>query len=472
MVIPAIDAPGRRIRSTATPQDPEALAVKLHTLWQGRKFPVKYRDPLTGEWVASWPERKSLPEINKIEEGYRELGDLQGFQREYMCEATASEDQRFNSDHMRAEPIARTYQATYAVYDPARTVNELSAHTGKVVFSWAGHRLIVWESSGNFWKPDEIVHDIFQTDEKYNPIYIGVEQDGLHEFIMQPIRAQAMQRGRPVPIKALKAPKGKLNFIQGLQPFFQAHEVVFAPDLSFHSEAIKQFLSFPTGRIDVPNALAYALTMRVGLPMFDNFGDIHVSTNLRPDFRSPYFLAANSNGQHVTAVLAQYVRGQFHILNDWILDGDAGTVLADIVTAAKLEAMKPVKLIIPQEHFGTHDAIGMKPAALKLGLRAFKGGKAQAGLEEVRRLLSTSAHGQPSLSISPAASWTLRAFAGGYARPVTKEGGLAAEPLPGPYATLMVGLQSLVGFSMVEGEDSNVRFAKTNDGTSYITAKR
>jgi len=316
------------------------------------------------------------------------------------------------------------------------------------------------------------VHDIFQTDEKYNPIYIGVEQDGLHEFIMQPIRAQAMQRGRPVPIKALKAPKGKLNFIQGLQPFFQAHEVVFAPDLSFHSEAIKQFLSFPTGRIDVPNALAYALTMRVGLPMFDNFGDIHVSTNLRPDFRSPYFLAANSNGQHVTAVLAQYVRGQFHILNDWILDGDAGTVLADIVTAAKLEAMKPVKLIIPQEHFGTHDAIGMKPAALKLGLRAFKGGKAQAGLEEVRRLLSTSAHGQPSLSISPAASWTLRAFAGGYARPVTKEGGLAAEPLPGPYATLMVGLQSLVGFSMVEGEDSNVRFAKTNDGTSYITAKR
>jgi hypothetical protein len=473
VVIPAIDAPGARIRITGTPLDPNSLVEKLAKSpdWVTRRFPAKRRHKLTGEWEATWPERKPLSQLDSIERQFIELGELDAFQREYMCTAISEETRRFKSEHMKAAPTPRSYQATYAVYDPARTTNELSAHTGKVVFSWHKNRLIVWESSGNFWKPDEIVNDIFLTDDKYSPVHIGVEEDGLHEFIMQPIRAQSMTRGQPVPIKPLKAPKGKLNFIQGLQPFFVAGEVTFVPDLSSHKQLTEQLISFPSGRIDIPNALAYALKMRPGLPMLDNFQDIHIQDNILQSRNDPYFLTINSTNQHTAAILIQLVRGQYRILRDWLYEGDTGTVIHDIHQAATLEVMCPVKVISPPKHFSNYDTIGLRPAALKAGIKVHKGGDIKKGLEELRALLSATNHGLPSLVVSPSATWTLRACVGGYSRQIDKTGFLQEEPSSGPYLTLMEGLQSVLAFSNLD-IDGDINYAHTISGHRYISAKR
>ena len=474
VVMPAIDAPGARIRITGTPLDPESLVEKLAKSpdWVTRRFPAKRRNPQTHEWEATWPERKSLQQLDSIERQYIDLGELDAFNREYMCTAINEETRRFKQEQMRAEPVPRTYQATYAVYDPARTTNELSAHTGKVVFSWDRNRLIIWESSGNFWKPDEIVADIFTTDDKYSPIHIGVEQDGLHEFIMQPIRHQSIDRGQPVPIKPLKAPKGKLNFIQGLQPFFAAKEVIFSPSLEAHLQLPLQLVNFPSGRIDIANALAYALIMRPGKPMFDNFQDTHVVPNILLSRNDPYFLALNSTQMHTTAVLLQLVRGQYRILRDWIQEGDAGSSLKDIHKAATLETMRPIKLIAPPVHFSNYDTIGLRSSARQLNLTVYKGGDVKRGLEEVRDNLSQTNHGAPSLVVSPHASWSLRAFVGGYARALDKTGFLHEEAADGPYRTLMEGLQSVLSFANVSDVDNTQVFAQTASGQRYLTARR
>lgn len=473
VVIPAIDAPGARIRTTGTPLHPDSLVQKLrkHPSWTTRVFPAKYKSKTTGAWIASWSERKPLSFLDKLEKDFREFGDIHTFPREYMCVAEAEEIKRFTEGQFRAQPLPRTYQATYAVYDPARTTNELSAHTGKVVFSWTSNRLIVWESSGNFWKPDEIISDLFTVADQYNPVHIGVEENGLHEFIMQPIRQEIMKRGQPLPIKALRAPKGKLNFIQGLQPFFQAGEVIFVPSLDDHSELKKQLLAFPSGRIDIPNALAYALHMRPGAPMFDNFQDEHIDPRLLTSRNDPLFLAVNSTNSHTTGVLIQLARGQYRVIQDWIFDGDPGPVLADIYRAATLLTMRPLTVVAPPAHFSNYDTIGLRAAAYKSNITLKKGGDPKKGLEELRAQLGFLSHGRSAIAISPNATWSLRAFAGGYARRLDKTGFLKEEPEEGPYATLMHGIQSLLSFPGTSNQDDKV-YAQTVSGHNYLTARR
>jgi hypothetical protein len=50
---------------------------------------------------------------------------------------------------------------------------------------------------------------------------MGVEEDGLNEFLMQPIRQEQVRRGMMLPVEGVRAPIGKIDFIRALQPFFR-----------------------------------------------------------------------------------------------------------------------------------------------------------------------------------------------------------------------------------------------------------
>lgn len=502
VMVPSLTPPGtHRIRMPATPLDFDAMAVKFSKspLWLTRKYPVKYVDlqasALKGErvWKSAWPDRFSLAEIDKLEEEFRAAGRATDFAREYMLEVMAEEDMQFKEEYIKIQPMRRSFHAVYAVYDPARTTNEAtSSRTGKVVFSWINNRLIFWETGGYFWKPDEIINDIFATDEKYNPVAIGVEQDGLHEFIMQPLRSQQMLRGRPVPIRALKAPKGKHGFIRGLQPFFKAGEVLLVQDLLKHmsiDEAreahltfTEELLTFPTGRMDTINAAAYALEMRPGLPIFDSFNNDHIFPTTYRVFQ-PTYLAVNCTNTHSTLVVTQLYNGQLHVLNDWVADGDAGTVLKDLMQQAAL-AMPAVnaykqrlpegqvaKAFAPPEHFGRYDTIGLRAASILIPMQLYEGGEVHRGREEMRRLLTMTSHGSPCVQVHPAATWTLRAFSGGYARQIGKDGRPEEEPAEGVYATLMGGLCSMLANTIHTAVDNDRNYAQTASGTRYLTSR-
>jgi hypothetical protein len=355
------------------------------------------------------------------------------------------------------------------MYDPARTVSAKSATTGKVVFSWVGQKLIVWEATAGQWMPDQIIDDIFQVEETYHPIKIGVEQDGLEEFILQPLRSAMTTRRCIIPVAGMRAPAGKIPFIRSLQPFFTSGQVEFAkplPDLE------AQLLSFPTGKIDVPNALAYALRMRPGLPIYEDFGFKNVQENVVAS--DPCCLSVNATRQYTAVCLLQVRDGALCVLRDWVAEGDPGGTLHDIVLSQRVLTAGRAAAFAPAAHWKTFDAIGLRPAAASAGVRLSQGGDGVVGREELRRRCREEVRNQPALQVSPEASWTLRAFSGGYARSVVKGREVVGQADEGPYKVLMEGLEAFAavlsyGFDMA-GEDVP-NYTLDASGRRYASAR-
>lgn len=484
-VMPTL-TPGGRMRMAATPLHPEALAPTLARAgnsWQTQTFPIIYKDT-SGDWQASWPSRFPVSVALKLQADMSELGRNEDFVQEYLCQATDPGSQTFTPEMIRIVPRERSWQPVYAIYDPARTTNKLSATTGKAVCSWIGRKLVVWESNAQKWMPDEIIEDIFSTTERYNPTVVGVEENGLNEWLLQPIRTESMQRGITLPLRALQAPRGKLDFIRGLQPYFRAGEVEFAQDMP---ELRAQLLGFPNGYIDAPNALAYMLRLGLGVPVYDNFREENISDVARASKGATPYLLLNTNSQTTTAALAQFTGGRLIVLWDEIVESDAGSCLTDIIKDAQLawaEAQTPSalassssagsvvtpptapRLVAPPEHFDAYSIHGLRAAIRGNRNVLLRGGDALQGREEIRTLLRRSSHGRPAIQINPKASWTLRAFAGGYARDADKQ-----EPQRNAYSLLMEALESFVALTRQTLElDTSLNWEYTPDGRRYLSA--
>jgi hypothetical protein len=456
--------------------DPDCLAVRLRKtgVWLVREYPWEHISP-AGERAATWPARFPLPEIDNTRREFERLGRLNEYQQEFMVQAIDPSTRVFRSDMFKVEPTVRTWQPTYAMYDPARTVKHTSDYTGKVVFSWVGSRLIIWEADGQRWLPDQIIADMFATHEQYAPIKIGIEKEGLEEFILQPLRQEQTRRRQIIPVEVMPAPIGKLDFIRSLQPFFAAGEVTFAKDLPM---LVEQLLSFPTGYIDVPNALAYALRMRPGLPIYENFSPRNVDERVPLVRGTATYLALGATRQYTTGVLAQLANGQLRVMADWVKEGDPGSTIDDILTEARMIVGGSFSTFAPPEHWRPIDPIGLQPAARRAKASLKMGGDPGQGRAEIRRRIDAVTHGLPALIISQRARWTLNALSGGYARMVTKgkmpiatADAMADE---GVYKVLMEGFESFAAVAagaLSRDGDDEPNYAIDARGRRYLSAR-
>lgn len=469
VLLPALDTRAR-IRVAATPVDVESLAEDFDKdpSWRSRKYPIKHLDE-AGHWMPTWKERFPIERIDQVEQSFRLKGMLREFNMEYMCQASSDADRAFKEQMFKVEPCVRTWQAVYGMFDPARTIRETSATTGFAAWSWINGRLIVWDAWGKRLLPDEIVEAMFTFNATFDPTWIGVEEDGLNEWLLQPIRQEQTRRGIAIPVKAVRAPKGKLSFIKGLQPFFSAREVVFAQDLP---DLKAQFLSFPNGVIDAPNALAYALRMRPGAPVYDGFGPQHVSERLLPAHGQTCWLCLNATGHLVTGVLAQVVDGNIRVLGDYVREGDAGEWIETIIGAAQADAGRAVRILVPPDHFGQYANTGLVQAVKRIPAEARKGVDVAAGRAHIRDLLQRESRGQARFIVSTEARATLNAFAGGYARAMEKGGALAQYAEEGLYRVLVEGLEAFAGLMKVgvEQDDDPRVYAWTPGGRRYVSA--
>lgn len=467
-VLPALDK-SARVRVIATPLDSASLPMKLIELpgWRNQRYPIKYRGE-DGAWRPTWGDRYSLTWIDAKEEEMRRLGLHHEFMREYMCEPDDPTKKLFTAGMFRVEPKLHVWQPTFAFYDPARTARADShSTTGWAVWSWLGNRLTVWDAGAGRWLPDALINHMFEINSVYHPVQVGVEEDGLEEFVKQPLRAEIVRRGVLLPVEPRRAPKGKLDFIGSMQPFFAAGEVTLAKELP---DLVAQFLNYPTGLIDAPNALAYALLMRPGLAMYEDFVAAHVVESCPVFENAPCWLAVNATMGVTTAVLVQFVMGSLRVCMDWVREGDPGAVLSDIVKAARLEVAKDVRIIIPRQHFYEYDTVGLRAAVKKLPAELRQGGVAVDGRTEIRSLLKLQVRGVPAVQIAHAAHWTINAFASGYARAVNKGGQIREEATPGMYRTLMEGLESSA--ALMQGgldEADKAHYAYTAGGLRYKT---
>lgn len=468
-VLPALD-PNHTIRVAATPLDADALPASLQHKagFKTIKVPI-YTVNEEGNSVASWPDRFPLTRIEELKKEMYRLGLSHKWQQEYMCEAEDPTQKPFTADLFKVRSQVKTWQATWAFYDPARSVKTTSATTGVAIWSWINNRLVVWDAYGKLWKPDEIIEDIFKVNESFSPIAIGVEPDGLEEFIMQPLRQAQVKYGEVVPFRPIRAPKSKLDFIRGLQPFFKAGEIEFAKDLP---DLTDQLLSFPTGRIDVPNALAYALKMRPGLPIYEDF-DVkrHVEEGLRYVRSQRSYVALNAAQYCVSAIVFQYIDGVLHILYDVLREGEPNQSLSYIISDVGLFVGKgQCKYYCPVTHFSPGDIIGLRGAARSVGIELNPGGAIPDGRNVLNSLLQASRRQGEAVLVSPEARRTLNALSGGYARALNKQGQLMDEPDDTVYRVLMEGLESVLAFTVsTQEEQGNYEYAA--DGRRYLSAR-
>jgi hypothetical protein len=285
---------------------------------------------------------------------------------------------------------------------------------------------------------------------------------------MQPIRQEQVRRGGTVPVRAVRAPKGKLDFIRSLQPYFSAREVTFAKDLP---ELRKQLLGFPNGLIDAPNALAYAVRLRPGAPMYEDFTMGHVAEDLSVGRQAPPWLCLNATRAYTTAILAQLVAGTIRIYADWVVEGEVSAVLSNIVTEANMEAGRAVRLVCPPSHFDKFHNVGLVQAANRIPMEIRQGMGPERGRVDLRAKLQSQVRGMPALLCSSRARWTLNGFSGGYSRVLLKQGILADYAEEGQYRVLMEGLESFAGMSGIgETLDENRNWQTAPDGRRFVSA--
>jgi hypothetical protein len=159
------------------------------------------------------------------------------------------------------------------------------------------------------------------------------------------------------------------------------------------------------------------------------------------------------------------------VLWDAIMDGDPGTVLADILGSAGTKIGKDltnVRFLASQKHFDEFSLYGLKAGAKKLGLALARGGAVDIGREEIRSLMRRSAHGRTAIGVHPDASWTVRAFAGGFNREPDR-----VQPSDNAYAVLIEPLESFASWLRIGTPgnlDERPNFAYTSDGRKYVSA--
>lgn len=478
-LIPSLDNPLTTwVRVLGTRRGNGSLPERLENAgWPTAKFPIETLDD-TGGRRATWPAKFPLARIDELRALYQ--GDMHTYEQEFMCRATSERARLFQRPSFKYEPRSPSWHAVQVMYDPARTKSQTSATTGKAVWSWIGNRLVVWECGGHFFSPDELIADIIATVRRWSPTEVAVEKTGLNEWLMQPLRHEMLKEGVLVPLRGVEAPRGKLDFIAALQPLFRAGEITLAGLPEQFKSLEDQLMSFPRGRIDAPNALAYARTLRAGAPLYDGFGEHHIARALGARGDTPLYLAAGADGELVTGVLVQRQGGRLVVLGDWVREGAPADCVGDLATEIALShdaqsesrdliyrdgadlfklpltqtrtVPTGVRWILPPEHFNEWNNLGLLQAVKRLPAPVQMGAEPARGRLELAAALGRTVNGEPEIQVSEAATWTLRALAGGYARATSSRGLPEKQAQAGIYKVLMEGLESFCGTSVSAAE--------------------
>jgi hypothetical protein len=494
ILLPACDRRRRRVRIYDTVRDAESVPMMLITRhnWPSRRVPISYLDE-AGVVQPSWPGHPTLTRqwLETEKAMYTSLGESDIWDREFMMDTSASASRDFKPEYFRVEPLVRTWEPVWAVFDPARTKGPNSASTGIVVFSWVGQKLVVWEDRTGFYLPSEMIEIMFELEERYQPVAIGFEKNGLEEWALTLIRGESLKRGIFLPLQPISAPRDKMSFIRGLEAYARLGQIILAQECS---TLVEQFTGFPRGRIDGPNALAYAQELRPGLPVYGSFRSDHIQLGLSLSTWQPVFLVCNARDGWTTAALCQFSQDRVAILADWACVGTPEEHIPNIATEAALrgssyemttpeiprgwEALKVLDMApiqtrretvytCPDWHWDRWLNVGLVQALNRVPARPIKGAPLAAGREWLQERLSRWRHGEAAIRVSDKATWTLRAFAGGYCRDKK-----AMDAEPGPYRCLMEGIEAwcgLMNLGFGEEEATEPNYSYDRQGRAYVS---
>lgn len=478
-VLPAMDKVRRRIRVTQTPRAPDCMVTRLRTNpdWVCASFPIcsgEIDDPKT---LATWPERYPMDWIREERDKFSRVYMLREFMQEYMLSVSDSATKPFSEEMLRSVDIAPCdWLPKKAVYDPARTASiSTSDRTGKVVVSRLGSKIIVHESGGYFWKPDEIRKDVFDTVDKHH-CAVGIEKNSLDEFLLQPIRYEMLRRGVSFSLKGLQAPqdRDKKSFIMGLHPFFCAGEIILVGGQGMHPQLVEEILNFPGGRLDILNALAYILRMFAGQPVYEDFCEDNVMSAATPRAGETVYCAWNAGPSDVVCATIVRTGRHYSVARDWAATGP--TLDAARTIALDLRATFPrarFETYVPAELHDSWNRVSLVPALRELKFTPFRAEHLQIARGSMAELIRTTVRTRRTLTVDRLATNTIDALAGGYKYPIAAGGRQGLEPEEGIARLTAESLECIIATLQKGAMDAapvGANYSVNPQGAKYMSA--
>lgn len=480
-LLPAMDKTCRRIRITQTRRAEDCLVTRFaaNPSFLYRGYPIcngPVDDPKT---ESLWPARYPMAWIREERDKYRNAGKLTFFLQAYMLQATNPDAKPFKDEHIRAMDIAPwQWMPKYAIYDPARTTDpQKSDQAGKVVVSRFGSKILIHESSGNYWKPDAFIKDVFAANEQHSPVAVGIEKNSLDDWLMQPMRLEMMKRGVALPLKALQAPqdRNKFTFIMGLEPFFVAGDVVLVGGKIAHPQLTAEILNFPNGTLNILNALAYSLKMFSGAPVYEDFSHTNIGEAARTRAGDQVYVGFNGSPNETVCVAVVRERRTLVVAADFSASGAPAEAVK--ILAADLRAEFPAarfSIWTPAELHDQWQRIPLVPALRAVGLTPFRGEHAAVSRGCLAERIRTVIRGRRMLMVDgERARLTANALAAGYAIAAERGTKTTAEPEAGVSRLIAEALESLTSQLDLALNDATLPGAHTAvnaQGQRYQTA--
>lgn len=479
-LIPAMDKELRKVRVTQTPLAEDCLVARLRANpdWITLRIPIcdgEVDDPLT---TAAWPERYPMAWVRSERDRFEKAGQLRGFLQEYMLMAIGSQDKPFEPDDIREVAVDPfDWLPKVVIMDPARTTDvKKSDNTGKVVVSRMGTTIYVHESSGEFQKPDAVIRDAFDTSERFDDATVAIEKNSLDEWLLQPMRAEMLRKGKSLPLKALQAPqdRSKDQFIMGLEPFFKAGDIVLVGGEGRHPKLAAQIKNFPSGKKDILNALAYAQRVFAGTPVYEDFGAHNLVSGYEPSQRDALAICFNANGAETTAVLVCVEGDRLVAIADWISPVPPAQAVPDVMKLVRAFFPRAkVNAWLPADVMDQQDRMPLMAALRGAKLQPVRGAYASLARGVLSPLIRTEMKGSRLFLVDSQAKHTMNALAGGYVFPVEKNGQLQSEPERGPHRTLLEGLECAAHVILSSSGNSlpdDLHSATNPQGATYFTS--
>jgi len=478
-LMPAMDKDLGKIRMTGTPLADDCLLNRAasSSSWTHGRFPLCDRDIDDPEAQSLWPERYPMDWVRRKRDQYSQEGMLREFMQEYMLVASGSQGKPFTEDMLRFQDVPpASYSPRVVIIDPARTVEvKKSDQTGHVTVSKMGTRIYVHQSGAEYWQPDEIVAGAFTMSKRHDDAKVVIEKNSLDDWLLQPIRAMSLMTGQHLDIRPINAPqdRDKAAFIMGLRPFFMAGDIILVGGRAAHQTLISQILNFPTGKRDCLNALAYALRVFSGVPIYGDFSDQNIVSGYEPLRSDGLLLGCNATGTETTAVLASVNGRYLTVLADWVSPLMPMDAIPDI--AALIRAMWPGKRVsawVPADIF---DQVGRNPLVSALKTAGYPAQSAEHSVMSrgaLSPMIRTELRGRRMFQVDENARSTLQALSQGYNWPTKSGGERGSEPERGPAKTLIEGLEALTyAVDRLENATETIKANAVNSyGTKYLSA--
>jgi hypothetical protein len=479
-LLPAMDKEKGKIRVTGTPLAEDCMIVRLRESpdWTSIRIPICNGDIGDPKTVSAWPERFPMEWIRKRRDQMERAGELNGFLQEYMLEAVGTANKPFVEEHVHEIAIdPAPWLPKTLVVDPARTANVGSSdRTGRVVLSRLATRIYVHDSSGEYWRPDEIIRDAFSTSARFDGATVAIEKNSLDEWLLQPMRAEMLRRGESLPLKAIQAPqdRSKEQFIMGLQPFFEAGDIVLVGGRGAHPQLVAEILNFPSGKRDILNALAYGQRVFAGTTVYEDFGEKNLTSEYEPSARHALALCFNASGAETTACLVAVEGERMVAVADWISPVPPAQAVPDVMQLVRA-AFPRAKLTcwLPADVMDQQDRMPLMAALRAAGLQPMRGAYASMARGCLSPMIRTEMKGRRLFLVDSRANNTRNALASGYNFPVMKNGQQNSEPERGPHRTLMEGLESAAYVITSQSGNSlpnDLHSATNPQGAQYFTS--